>query len=81
MVTSGISTNTISDKKSVIMYEHRMSVAKTIRSKMVYAESDEDPIAIAVHLYSADATHQQAVEKSKVPHAIVYLCLPRWRWT
>ena len=52
------------DPKTVMDYEHRAAVAKSLRSKSYYDGGNE--CELEVHQLKCDATSQEAVEKSKV---------------
>ena len=66
MVTEAAFGGEVKDRKSVLMYEHRLACAKTRKSALMYEDALSADTDVSVHSYKADATHQQAVEKSKV---------------
>jgi hypothetical protein len=66
MVTAGTAGGEVHDPKTVILYEHRLAIGKTLRSQGLYQALDECDLAVEVHQYKGDGTHQQAIEKSKV---------------
>ena len=67
-------TNEVLDKKSVGTYEHRLALAKTLRSIEIYGDASPldlevapaDDCRVEVHEYKGDATNQEAIERSKV---------------
>ena len=66
MVTmDSATTNEVKDGKTVLVFEHRLALAEQLRSTPTYMSVEEE-YHIEVHEYEADATHRQAIEKSKV---------------
>jgi hypothetical protein len=65
MITHGMEGE-VYDHHTVGRWEHRLAAAKTVRSLCNYAGVKPDLAIFEVHGYRADATHQDAVERSKV---------------
>ena len=53
----------LTDPRTVVSYEHRLEVAKCLRSRAAYASSTP---ALEVHCVKCDATDEDSVDKMKV---------------